>query len=178
MENLVSDDWVPDASAFRGDMDRFFTQSLFLEHGYDVEKAMYTFKPYDYEYKGKVYPSLRRLYVKMADPTEYLFANKYLGGWDHWQRIKANKALYEEIKHWEEELEIKLRALGVKNVIDMSGGNFTAAKWVADGHWNVRRGRPSKEEREREKALRERAVKEVEDDSNRIHHLVKRGSNA
>ena len=49
------------------------TQSLFLEIGY-TDYAVFTLKDDDYEYKGRVYPSLKRLYLEMEDVGEYEFA--------------------------------------------------------------------------------------------------------
>lgn len=166
-------DFTPDRSKFKDSIGRYRTQSLFLETKYDTSTAVYTFDDTDKEYEGVVYPSLRRLYLEMSDPTEYDFAKKYLWGWDHWQQMLGNKALLTHIDAWREELEVKLRAQGVRQILDMSG-NFNAAKWAADGHWNVKRGRPSKEEMAREKRVREKAVATAEDDSARILHLIPR----
>lgn len=157
-------------------MGRYVTQSLFLENGYDESLAIYTLTDTDKEYKGKIYPSLRRLYLECMDPTEYTFANTYLWGWDHWQRICNNKLMAEAISVWREELEVKIRAVGVKAIMKGAGVNFSAAKWIADGKWHVTRGRPSKAELERERKIRQRATEEAGDDSDRIVSLVRRES--
>src|SRR5574337_902614 len=68
------------------------TQSLFLEIGY-TEQSIYTLKEEDYMYEGKLYPSLKRLYLEMEDLTEYEFANTYLLGWKHWKRLCENKLI-------------------------------------------------------------------------------------
>lgn len=129
------------------------TQGLFLEINYDENYAVYTLKEKDHEYNGKVYKSLKRLYIECEDPTEYIFATKYLLGWQHWKRICRNKLLLTHIQEWREELEIKLRAQGVRAMIDMSAsesGSFQAAKYLADKGWDKREaGRPSKSELER-----------------------------
>jgi len=70
---------------------RPLTQSLFLEIGYNVEFAVYTLKEFDYEYDGRLYPSLKRLYLQHEDPVEYSFVDTYLYNWDQWQRLCANK---------------------------------------------------------------------------------------
>lgn len=127
------------------------TQSLFLEIGYS-DQSVYTLKEDDYEYKGTVYPSLKRLYMEMSDPTEYDFAIKYLLGWKHWKRLCANKLIRSYIDEWREELELKLRSKGVKEAMKAAElGGFQAAKWLADKGWDQRQaGRPSKAEIERE----------------------------
>ena len=166
------DTFVPDKSKFKDGKNGYMTMMLFLETTTDVERAVYTLTDRDKEKDGVVYPSLRRLYLELEDPAEYEFANKYLWGWDHWQKMVGNQVLFEYIRLWREELEVKLRARGIRAVIEQADKNFNAAKWVADGHWNVRRGRPSKEELEREKKVRERAVKDAEGDSDRISNVI------
>ena len=165
----------PDKSVFKDKMGRYLTQGLFIDFKYDETFAVYTLEDQDKEYKGNLYPSLRRLYLEMADPTEYLFANEYLFGWDHWNALKNNKALYAEIEKWQEELEVKIRAQGVHTMLSLNKDkNFNAAKWVADGSWHQKRGRPSKEEKEKERKLRERAMAEAEEDSARIVPFVRK----
>lgn len=128
------------------------TQSLFLEIGY-TDYAVYTLKDEDYEYKGKVYPSLKKLFIEMEDVGEYLFACEYLLGWDHWQRLCANKQVAEHIDKWRHELELKLRSQAIMEIRAKSKmeKGINAAKWIAEKGWDKRQaGRPSKAEVERE----------------------------
>lgn len=169
----MSDEFVPDKSRFKNAIGAYITQSLFFELAIaEKQYAVYTLKDADHEVDGVVYPSLRRLYLECNDPTEYVFATKYLWGWDHWQRLLGNKPIMDEVLKWRDELEVKLRAEAVKSIIDMSGDSFAAAKWAADGHWNVKQGRPTKAEARREREIRERAVKSVQSDSERIAYLI------
>lgn len=150
----------------RDTLGRPLTQSLFLEVGYS-DYAVYSIdQDEDYEYKGKMYPSLKRLYLECGDPTEYEFANKHLLGWKHWQRLKANKVLAKRFKEWEEELEVRLRSEGIKNAIEHAKtGTFQAAKWLADKGWDVKgAGRPTKGQTEREARIEERLADEYADD--------------
>lgn len=132
-------------------MGRPITQSLFLEIGYS-ESAVYTLKEHDFEYNGKVLQSIKKLYLEIADPTEYEFATACFLGWSHWQRLCDNKAIKKHIDEWRYELEVKLRSGGVKAAIAAAnGGNFQASKWVADRGWDSRgAGRPSKADVEKE----------------------------
>lgn len=165
-------EFIPDKTRFKDSMGRYLTQSIFLEYQYDADVAIYSWGSEDKEYGGKVFPSLRKLYLEEADPTEYNFANKYLYDWEHWVRICNNAYLYKQIESWQEELEIKLRAAAVAKMLALDS-NFNAIKWAADGHWNVRRGRPSRKEQEREKSIRQRAIDELGQDSDRILPFVK-----
>lgn len=137
-------------------MGRPLTQSLFLEIGYS-DYAVYTLKEQDYAYKGTNYPSLKRLYLKCEDPTEYEFATEYLLGWQHWKRLCENKVIAKHVEEWREELELKLRSQGVREMLNLCAseqGNFSAAKYLANKEWEKRApGRPSKAEKER--ALRQ-----------------------
>lgn len=136
---------------FKDDKGRWRTQSLFLENNYGGD-AMYTLKDSDYEYKGTVYKSLKQLFINEEDTVEYEFANKYLGGWQHWKRICANKLYTALVDEWREELELKLRAKGVKRLIDraINGDSYQAEKYLADrGFLGRKAGAPSKLEKEK-----------------------------
>lgn len=142
---------IPSKDKMIDTMGRPITQSLFLEIGY-TDAAVYTLKDNDFEYNGKLLPSIKRLYLEIADPTEYEFATACFIGWGHWQRICENKAIRRHIEEWRVELEVKLRSRGVKAAIfAANGGNYQAAKWLADRGWDTRGpGRPSKSDVERE----------------------------
>jgi hypothetical protein len=137
------------------------TQALFLEVGYG-DAAIYTLKEEDYEYEGKMYPSLKRLYIRESDPTEYQFAVKYLLNWKQWQRLCENKLTRKHIDEWREELEVKLRCAAVQELIkDSKKGKILASKWLADRGWAQRgAGRPSKADVESEKVFQSRVSEE------------------
>jgi hypothetical protein len=137
---------------FKDKQGKWLTQSLFLEMGYKPQ-AVFTLNDEDKTYKGKVYPSLKRLYLETNDPTEYKLATEHLGGWSHWKRLRGNSAIAEHIEVWKDELNVKLTAKGVQLAIEIAtdGGTFQAAKWLADTGWEKRiAGRPSKDEVEGE----------------------------
>lgn len=162
---------IPNKEQMVDSMGKSITQSLFLEINY-TEMSVYTLKDSHYEYNGKIYPSLKQLYLEMEDPTEYEFANTYLLGWKHWQRLCDNKAIRKHIDEWREELEWKLRAKGIKQIIKAAGsplGGLQAAKWLADRGWSTRAaGRPSKADIEREKEFAARTQDEFSADIVRL----------
>lgn len=146
------------------------TQSLFLEIGY-TDYSYYTLKEEDYTYKGKVYPSLKKLYLQHEDPTEYDFANRFLLNWKHWQKICGNRQLLKYIEEWREELELKLRSQAVRDMIDQSvdKGSFQASKWLADRGWDKKAaGRPSKTEAKKEQRIKDQISAEFEEDNVRL----------
>lgn len=165
-----------DRTRFKDTKGRLLTQSLFLEYQYNMETAIYSLSDEDKEYKGQVFPSLRRLYMEMSDPTEYEFATKYFYDWAHWLRICDNVFMAQYIDVWREELEVKIRAQAISRMLKLES-NFNAIKWAADGHWNVKRGRPSKEEKARDKAIREKTIEGLDADAARILHLVPKDKN-
>ena len=144
------------------------TQSLFLEVGYDTRYAIFTMGESDHEYKGKTYLSLKRLYLEMEDVAEYEFATTYFLSWSHWQRITKNKSLVNLVEDMREELELKLRARAIKEIIS-NDNSFQATKWIADKGWGKRAtGRPKKAETEREANMISRLKTEFEDDIERM----------
>lgn len=157
-------------------MGRPLTQSLFLEIGYS-EYAVYTLKEFDYEYKGAVYPSLKKLYLKEEDPTEYVFAEKHLLGWQHWKRLCENKLVRKHVDEWREELELKIRSQAIRDMMNLcasENGNFSAAKFLADRGWEKRAaGRPSKAEKERQDRIEDRIQEEFAADVARMSDFRK-----
>lgn len=162
-------DWSPTRSQLLDSSDRPMTQMLFLETTYS-EAALYTLKEIDHEYKGKVYPSIKRLYLAMEDPTEYEFANKYFLGWNHWNRIYANKLLKPHIDEWRYELELKLRARAVKQFqAQARRGGVQAIKWLAEKGWDVRpAGRPSSSEIAKEAKIQADILSDFSEDYGRL----------
>lgn len=145
-----------DKSLLKDTQGRPLTQGLFLEVSYNTKYAVYTLKDDDYEYEGKVYPSLKRLFLELEDVVEYDFANKYLLGWSHWKRLQENKLFTTVINEWREELELKLRSQAVRDILDMTADekSFQAAKWVADKGWEkLQKGRPRTADKIKEEAL-------------------------
>lgn len=165
-----------DKSRLLDTMGRPLTQSLFLELGYS-EYAVYTLKEFDYPYKGKHYPSLKKLYLQEEDPTEYTFAERHLLGWQHWKRLCENKAISKHIEEWREELELKIRSQAVRDMINMcasENGNYSAAKFLADRGWDKRApGRPSKAEQEKTAKVQDRIEAEFLADVKRMDEYRK-----
>lgn len=150
------------------------TISLFLELSYD-ENAIYSLKEDHYTHATRgFFPSIKKLYLELEDPTEYEFASKYFLSWKHWQQVCNSRVMKKHVEEWRHELEVKLRSRGVKHMILSAGqGNYQASKWLVDRGWDLRgKGRPSKSEVEAEKEIITRVANEYEDDFKRLQ-LVK-----
>jgi hypothetical protein len=158
----------PDKTKMKDVMGRPLTQSLFLEPNYN-DYAIYTLDGEDKTYKGKVYPSLKRLYLNATDPTEYEFATTYLIDWPHWKRLCGNAIILRHIEEWREELDLKMRAEAVRTMQDLSEDNAQAAKWLAERGWDRKgAGRPKKEETVKERQIQDRLEEEFSADIVRL----------
>lgn len=156
-----------DKSRFKDEKGRYIVQGLFLEDKYNTDLAVFTFDGEDKVYKGRTYPSLKRLYLEFADPKEYAFANQYLYDWPHWKRLVNNKIVGKHIEDWREELELKLVSEGVGVMIDLATekDSYQAAKWLADRGWDKStKGRPSNAQVEAELKKRADDAQEYQDD--------------
>jgi len=118
------------------------------------------------------------LYMQIADPTEYKFAESLLHRsdttfWDHWQRLLNTADFMFYLTKWREELDASIKSNAVENIKSMAHDNAVAAKWLADrGYADKRKaGRPSKEEVDKEKKLMAHTDKTLNEDADRISLL-------
>jgi hypothetical protein len=139
---------------FKNEIGAHLLKPIFFEydnssHSYSV----YTLKDRDHTWQGVTYPSLRKLYVEMEDPTEYEFAVTYLDGWVHWKKLSESSFFQPYLKEWREELEVRMRAKALNRVkvraLSDSKDSFAADKILLQGGWKTSEdkekvGRPSK----------------------------------
>jgi hypothetical protein len=175
---------------FKNSSGVFFTKALFFETSPgDRTNVVYTLKTEDHE----GFPSLKRLYMESNDPSGYVCATRFLGGWEHWLKLRECPWFMDHLSVWEQELEVKLRAEALNrlmvvatnpeskaflevNKLLLNKGWLTpedrAAMLVSaqrEGKVDKRKvGRPSKDEIKREAfALFEKA-NEIDDDFERL----------
>ena len=145
---------------------RYLTHAMFFESKTAGFEPTFTFKEFDHEYEGVIYTSMRRLYMEMADPTEYLFAIEVLGSWQHWQKLCNSALIREQIDKWREELEVKLRAESIQAIHEVAttagSKGTTAAKWIAAAGWRTGKGRPTKKEKARQMKIDARLDEDTE----------------
>lgn len=150
------------------------TQSLFLETSLgSTEHVIMTLKEVPVQLNGKELPSLREEFLKDNDPTGYSTAIRLFGSWGHWKRLKSNTGINNYIVRYEEELDIKIRSVAVRALIETAindgGKGTTAAKYIAEKGWDKRpAGAPSKAEKERELKIQDRITDEVQEDLERL----------
>jgi hypothetical protein len=154
---------------FKDKNHRWFTEGLFLEtsRSEHVRPSSFVLNP-DNETEER--PSLKRLYLECADPTEYKFATEVLGGLKHLRRLEKCSWFRPHLEEWREELEIKLRSEGIQAQRKLAAkGNVNASKWLAEKGWDKRKaGAPSKEETTRERKVSAKMEDELEEHFKRV----------
>lgn len=165
---------------------RYRTLSLFWEWNNPGDKpALFTTKPEDIVRDDVTYKSMKKLYMSYehAPGFEYDFAIDVLGSWEHWQKlVNGGKEIQEMIKDWQHELDIRLKAQGIKAImrhsLDDDPKGLQAAKYLVEKGYAKRAGRPSKEEVERELKSDAKAAKERQADLERIGLKVVNGKDS
>lgn len=141
-----------DVVDFKGSNGQWLTKALFKEFNPD---GMFTI------------PELREKYLSCLDPTEYTFANSFLGGWPHWKVLSRSPFLAEALPQWREELAVKIRSNALSKIIETASGSskdaYQAQKYLADNGFAEKqtKGRPSK-------AAVSMAAKEIAHEEKRI----------
>lgn len=154
---------------FKDVMGRWRTESLFVERCRVADDYPPMFTLLKDKHTPEL-PALEVLYMSCDDPTEYEFATTYLGGWAHWQVLAGITWMKPYVARWREEMEVKVRAKGVKSQIKAAEkGNANAAKWVAEKGWVKRKaGAPSKEEVARERKVAAGIEADIDEYHNRL----------
>lgn len=135
---------APKPLTFKGVSGHYLTSALFFEQAASPEEAVFTLKDEDHEYNGKVYKSLRKLYVQTEDPTEYLFATTVLGGWGHWEKLKETAWFRPYLQSYREELTISIKAKALAAIrseaVNQGKSAFAANKLLLEGGWDKEKG--------------------------------------
>lgn len=158
---------------FKDSVGRWRTKSLFYEaNDYQIKDAIFTLGDEDITVKGKKLISLRKRFVESDDPTGYKISKEFLGGYSHWDAI-CKSSLKGEVEKWQDELEVRLRSMGLAQAIaSTKNGNFNAAKFLIEKGWSKRvAGRPSNEEVVRETKIQAQLHSEFEVDLKRMETL-------
>lgn len=148
------------ANKFKSEIGSHILKPIFFEHdNSDHLYSVFTLKDQDHTWtfadgRTQTYPSLRKLYVEMEDPTEYEFAVKHLDGWIHWKKLSQASFFQEHLKEWREELEVRMRAKALNRMktraTSDSKDSFAADKILLAGGWKTPEeksnvGRPTKQ---------------------------------
>lgn len=153
---------------YKDKMHRWRTQSLFKEFYLNALEPVFTLKEFD----DDGLPSIRQLFLSYEDPTGYMFSKEILGSYEHWKKLVSLPWFKEHLNDWLIELEVKMESEAIKRIREVSKGEsgsaLPAAKYLADKGWMVKKGRPKKEDIEREARIAAGVEAEVEGDLERI----------
>lgn len=118
----------------------------------------------------------RKVYVKHADPTEYLPAMELIGDWGHWQLVRNHPRIKPIMDEWQREVEVKLRSEAVRDMMRHAkkDGGSTAAKWIAEGGF-AKRDMRKKDDKAIEEKIKEEIADHVADDAARLGLTVIQG---
>ena len=143
---------------YKDTLNRFFTNQLFLERanpesGY---KPIFTFHD-----KVDGYICGLDSFVELDDPTGYQWAKKYLGSFQHFEKLLESAWFKGVFTIWLKELQAKMRGEALANIAQIASSEestptqrLAAAKYLAERPYELAdrkregasRGRPSKEE--------------------------------
>lgn len=151
---MYPQDFTPQTPPFKSCKNQWYTAVLFRERWVDtpIEDRVIDcqFSLYN------DYPHLincKSTFIELNDPTGYSWAMKYLGSWEHWERLLRAPWFQEAVETWVRELKIKLKQEAIQKVRKIAQGSspqsLPASKYLAGADWEgpkTTRGRPSKEE--------------------------------
>mgnify|MGYP003595513347 CR=1 FL=1 len=138
---------------------RFYAGSLFYEmwkgmsEGYRRHDPVFSLYE-DLSFNDKPLINAKKAFIEEADPSGYKWAIKYLGSWQHWQKLCDLPWFQEALAIWREELAAKLHADALKEIVDLSRSakndaqRLAAAKYLVEQGWVKKnsRGRPNRSE--------------------------------
>lgn len=165
-----------DSKLLKDSKGRWRIRSLFWEMVTPAQRKEfvppYTLKEEDFTNEEGTFVSARAIYLAAKDPTEYEAAMALLGSWEHWKKLLEVDWFVAELTKWREELEIALKseAIAAMRLTAKTEGSkgTAAAKFIAQGGWEEKKGRPSKAAVEKEARIQARIHDELDDDIERM----------
>jgi len=164
-----------DKHSMKDVMSNYLTLALFWETRHIPNEKKYpplfTIKDKEHVVKDVEYVSLKRIYMSYdhVPGMEYEFALDMFDGWYHWKNIAEKSELSKLVQEWRDELDIRIKAVAMKTLLQQSKENIAASRAILAGeHKGTKRGRPSKAEVEREKKLAAGVRDNLDEDMQRL----------
>lgn len=124
--NLTLAEYGITKSQLKDKMNRWRTLSLFKETN-DLKKLphYYSLKAEEDTEDGLI--SVKRIYMELADPTEYKVAVNLFGGLAHWRILCALPWFQEYLHQWRKELKAKIRSGATEKLISIADSSSQGA---------------------------------------------------
>lgn len=158
-----------DSESFKDGIGSWLTKGLFVENYTASQwkelkcRPYFTLKDKDaVNERGYKFLSLRKIYMEMADQSEYNFAMTVFGSFELWNTIAKSTWMKKHVEVWREDLQAKLKseAFAVVKDIAVNGPPATAlsaAKFLLTQEWKeegvVRRKLTREEVKEKQNQL-------------------------
>lgn len=164
------------APPYRASTGNWYTGALFYEKCLHQTHVMRTINPVFSLFEDR--PGLincQTTFVELRDPSGYKWAMKYLGDFRHWERLYALDWFKDAVETWRQNLRLKLQSEALEKIQEIASGDsaqaLAAAKYIAEEGWKSApstRGRPSKDEVDRNMKRLTQDAKVRNEDAERI----------
>lgn len=167
---------------FRNEGNQRYSKQLFYEQWIQLPIDQRVIEPaFSLHVKRDGYTHLGKEYVNDCDLSGYTTSTRLFGDFGYWKHLLKAGWFREAVAIWDEELEAKLYAQGLKKIRELANSEdksaLTAAKYLANREFKrnaqgPKRGRPSNEEVEGRLKQEAESKSDLESDAARIR-LIK-----
>lgn len=167
---------------YKGSQGHWLLRALFVDVDYPAQRIddRVLYEPV-FSLYGPVegYVDASATFIELEDPTGRLWAERYLGSWEHWKRLSEAPWFAKRLSEWREELETIELSRAIQRIKELSRGESSAAlpasKYLAERGWEKTRGRPSKSEINGELKRQVKIVEAHEEDAKRMGFKLVQG---
>jgi hypothetical protein len=160
---------------YKNSMNQWLTVQLFYERWSQLSEVDRAYTPVFSLGGLPGYIDCRKTFLEVADPTGYLWAMKYLGSWQHFEKLLKCTWFTPEFESWVSELKMLQRSLALENIRRIASEpgpqHYLANKFIATGEVDKAlhgRGRPSNEEVRGELKRHVDSLTSLKEDAERI----------
>lgn len=117
-----------------------------------------------------------KIYLEVADPTEYETAMCLIGDWEHYNLIRNHPKIKPTMDKWAKEVEVRLRSKAILQMAKHANApnGASAAKWIAEGAF-MQRVLKNKQDKQAEQEVRDEIAERVAGDMERLGLRVVEG---
>ena len=168
-----------DKPPYKGERGHWLLRQLFVEYEDMHNDDRNSYVPI-FSLMGKEgYIDVGATFVALRDPTGRLWAERYLGSWEHWTRLEEASWFSERLSKWRDEIDTIFTSEAIQRVREIAAGEssqaLAASKYLAEKGWQKTRGRPSKAEINGELKRQVKIIEAHEEDAERIGLKIIKG---